>query len=111
MNQTTSLSTARPRSAAHEARPGREQARLHRWFATAVLGALCVSLAGCGGGSSSSAGNGASSTADTANSAPAGAGGASAPVAIVAAPASGACATSGTSAAQPLLNTQLVCAP
>ncbi|POR47708.1 hypothetical protein B0G62_11783 [Paraburkholderia eburnea] len=75
-------------------------------FLAAVLGA---SLAGCGDGSNS---NGASgSSAATANTAAAGAGGASAPVAIVAAPASGSCAASGTAASQPLLNTQLDCAP
>ncbi|MCP3728201.1 hypothetical protein M3I53_34710 [Paraburkholderia sp. CNPSo 3272] len=62
---------------------------------------LCALLAACGPGS-----NGGSSAR-----AAAGAGGASAPVAIVAAPASGSYAALGVAASQPLLNTQLNCAP
>ncbi|WP_260854666.1 hypothetical protein [Paraburkholderia sp. BCC1884] len=80
--------------------------RTHGLLATAAVCVLsCVALAGCDGGS----GGGNSTT--TANNAAAGAGGASAAVPIVAAPASGACAAAGASAAQPLQNTQLVCAP
>ncbi|WP_322049238.1 hypothetical protein [Paraburkholderia sp. J67] len=71
---------------------------------------LCASLAACGDGNKTG-NNGTGATAAAANTSAAGAGGASAPVAIVAAPASGACAASGTAASQPLLNTQLDCAP
>lgn len=82
----------------------------YRLGAVAVFAALvCASLAGCGDGSNHSGVSG--STAAAANPAAAGAGGASAPVAIVAAPASGSCAASGVTASQPLLNTQLDCAP
>lgn len=82
--------------------------RFHATRGALCAGLLCALLAGCGDGADTRASGG---TAPVANAAPAGAGGASAPVAIVAAPASGACAASGVAASQPLLNTQLNCAP
>jgi hypothetical protein len=80
----------------------------YRFGAAALVAMLCASLAACGDGTNS---NGAAGSSAAANTAAAGAGGASAPVAIVAAPASGSCAASGATASQPLLNTQLDCAP
>ncbi|MEX3687289.1 hypothetical protein AB3X91_04520 [Paraburkholderia sp. BR14263] len=76
---------------------------LHRSAGALLTGMLCTLLAACGPGS-----NGGSSARAAAA---AGAGGASAPVAIVAAPASGSYAALGVAASQPLLNTQLNCAP
>ncbi|MEX3843513.1 MULTISPECIES: hypothetical protein [Paraburkholderia] len=76
---------------------------LHRSAGALLTGLLCTLLAACGPGS-----NGGSSARAAAA---AGAGGASAPVAIVAAPASGSYAALGVAASQPLLNTQLNCAP
>jgi len=87
---------------------------LRRTAGLALAGLLCAVLAACGDGSSNNAGNGGSGSAATvANAAPAGAGGASAPVAIVSAPTASACAAAaaGVAASQPLLNTQLNCAP
>jgi hypothetical protein len=116
MNPTTSLSNAPVTNEACVAREAhqthtRRGLRHRRGLLTAAaLCALCVSMAGCGDGSSSTS-NRASGSTTAANNAAAGAGGASAPVPIVAAPASGACAALGASAAQPLQNTQLVCAP
>ncbi|SIO24685.1 hypothetical protein SAMN05444172_0724 [Burkholderia sp. GAS332] len=117
MNSTTSLSNAPVTNEvcvtreAHQTHTRRGLRHKRGLLTAAALCALCVSIAGCGDGSSSSTSNGAGGSASAANNAAAGAGGASAPVPIVAAPASGACAPSGASAAQPLQNTQLVCAP
>ncbi|MFM0501197.1 hypothetical protein [Paraburkholderia caffeinilytica] len=118
MNPTTSFSKAPETNEvcaardAHHTPTRRGPRRVRGLLTAAALFALCVSMAGCDGGSSSnSAGNSASGSSTAANDAAAGAGGASAPVPIVAAPASGACASLGASAAQPLQNTQLVCAP
>lgn len=115
MNPMASFSKTLGTNAAFDSRgalrtqPRNRRGAMRVLLTTAALGVLCASMAGCGDGSSSNASNGGSSNA--ANNAAAGAGGASAPVPIVAAPASGACAASGASAAQPLQNTQLVCAP
>lgn len=76
-----------------------------------LAGAMCVLIAGCGGGSSTSAAV-ATRTPVSGSAALAGAGGASNPVAIAALPASGPCAASGTPALQaPGLNSQIDCAP
>jgi hypothetical protein len=83
---------------------------LRRAAGFALAGLLCAVLAACGDGSSNNASGGATAVA---NAAPAGAGGASAPVAIVSAPTASTCAAAanGIAASQPLLNTQLNCAP
>lgn len=114
MNPMVSFSKAPEMRAMGEARQAQIRSGLRHargLLTAAALCALCVSMTGCGDGSSSSTSNGAGGSGTAANNAAAGAGGASAPVPIVAAPASGACAASGASAAQPLQNTQLVCAP
>lgn len=117
MNPTASFSKAPETNEACEMREAHQtHTRRGLWhmrglLTAAALCALSVSVAGCGDGLSSSTSNGAAGPAAAANNAAAGAGGASAPVPIVAAPASGACAALGASAAQPLQNTQLVCAP
>lgn len=110
MNLTTSLSNAPEMNAAHGLR------RMRGLLTAAAFCVLSITIAGCGDGVSNrtGAGNGASSPsgpAAPANNAAPGAGGASAAVPIVALPASGPCAASGASAAQPVPNTQLVCAP